>query len=117
MNKTGTQRIETHRLILRAFRIEDAVTIEEAKEMAEKGTLIRKLLPPDYPLRHLPRTDLPSTMAKLVINGARMPVTPETEALPEGEPVRIYLEGSFWGIALRQGEELAWKAQIAPEEG
>ena len=99
------------------FRIEDAVTIEEAKEMAEKGILIRKLLPPDYPLGHLPRTDLPSTMAKLVINGARMPVTPETEALSEGEPVRIYLEGSFWGIALRHGEELAWKAQIAPEEG
>ena len=40
-----------------------------------------------------------------------------TENLAEGEPVRIYLRGAFWGIAARREKELAWKAQIAPEDG
>ncbi len=100
-----------------AFRIENAISPEEAKELAEKGTLEAHLLPPDYALGHLPRTDVPENLAKLVINGAKMPLVPGTEALAEDEPVRIYLKNGFWGIAARRGRELVWKAQIAPEDG
>ena len=39
----------------------------------------------------------------------------EAQRFAEGEPVRIYLAGEFWGIAVRREEELVWKAQIAPE--
>jgi len=99
------------------FRIEDAITPDQAKELADKGILAGRLLPPDYPLAHLPKTDVPASLSRLVANGARLPLTPETEALPEGEPVRIYLDGQFWGIAARREQELVWKAQIAPEEG
>lgn len=98
-----------------AFRIEDAVTVDQAKALAERGELAGRLLPPDYPLGHLPRTDVPERYAKAVINGAKLPVTPDTETLAEGKPVRVYLRGSFWGIAVRRGEALMWKAQIAPE--
>jgi hypothetical protein len=38
-------------------------------------------------------------------------------ALPEdGSVVRVYLEDAFWGIMQRNGDMLAWKCQIAPEE-
>ena len=100
-----------------AFRIENAISPEEAKELAEKGKLNEYLLPPDYALGHLPRTDIPERMERLVINGAKMPLVPGTETLAEDEPVRIYLKNSFWGIVARRGKELVWKAQIAPEDG
>ena len=100
-----------------AFRIEDAFTPDEARALAEEGRLAERLLPPDYALGHLPRTDVPAKLKKLVANGAKMPLLPGTEELAEGEPVRIYLEDSFWGIAARREEELVWKAQIAPENG
>ncbi len=100
-----------------AFSIDNAISPEEAKALAEKGKLAEYLLPPDYALRHLPRTDIPEKLARLVINGAKMPLVLGTETMAEGEPVRIYLKNDFWGIAARKGQELVWKAQIAPEDG
>jgi len=97
------------------FRIEDAITLDEARELADAGRLADKLLPPDYALRHLPRTDIRTKWRKNVINGAKLPLEQGTETLNEGEPVRIYMSGSFWGIATRQGDKLVWKTQIAPE--
>ena len=99
------------------FRIEEAITTEEAEQMAAKGILNEYLLPPDYPLGHLPRTDIPVKMKKLVVNGSKMPLVSGTEGLTNGEPVRVYLEGQFWGIATRRDHELIWKVQIAPEDG
>ena len=98
-----------------AFRIEESVTLEQAKELADKGRLSELLLPPDYPLAHLPRADMPGKMRKLVINGAKMPLISSAGQLKNGDHVRIYLEGCFWGIAMRQDNELIWKVQIAPE--
>ena len=98
------------------FGIADALTIEEAKMLAEKGKLAEKLQPPDYVLGHLQRTDIPVKYAKMVENGAKLPVLPDMEKIAEGDPVRIYLRGRFWGIAARQGQMLVWKALIAPED-
>lgn len=100
-----------------AFSIDNAISPEEAKALAEEGRLAEYLLPPDYALKHLPRTDIPEKLARLVINGAKMPLVPGTETMAEGEPVRIYLKNDFWGIAARKEQELVWKAQIAPEDG
>ena len=99
------------------FRLEDALTLDDAKALAGEGKLAGRLLPPDFALQHLPRTDVPAKLRKAVANGAKLPVTPGTEALGEGEPVRVYLNGRFWGIAARREDELVWKAQIAPEDG
>lgn len=99
-----------------AFRIENAITLEEAKDLSELGKLAERLLPPDYALDHLPRTDIPAGQKKLVVNGAKIPLPPEARMPGEGEPVRVYLEGQFWGIAARKDNQLVWKAQIAPEE-
>ena len=100
-----------------AFSIEEAMTIEEAKRLAETGRLAERLLPPDYALGHLPRLDAPAGLRKLVVNGAKLPLFTGAEAAAEGEPVRIYLEGAFWGIAARREEQITWKVQIAPDEG
>ena len=49
--------------------------------------------------------------------GAALPVRGAEGALPEdGSVVRVYLEDAFWGIMQRNGDMLAWKCQIAPEE-
>lgn len=98
-----------------AFRAGEAMTLEEAGILAEKGTLSSRLLPPDYPLQHLMRIDIPSAMHRLVENGAKLPLTSVAEMPKEGQPVRIYLEDTFWGIAARREELLVWKALIAPE--
>jgi len=99
-----------------AFTIENAISLEEAKALAEAGTLASRLLPPDYALAHLKRADIPARLRKPVINGAKLPLVPGTEDLEENEPVRVYLEDRFWGIAARRENELIWKALIAPEE-
>lgn len=100
-----------------AFTMEEALTLEEAKSLAEAGTLAKRMLPPDWPLSHLPRTDVPVRMSKRVINGAKIPLSECLGTdIEEGRVTRVYLENRFWGLAERRGNELVWKAQIAPEE-
>ena len=101
-----------------AFEIASSITLDEARKLAEEGKLMSRLLPPDYPLAHLPRTDVPARLAKKVRNGARLPLG-ECSGTPltEGQAIRIYLDGNFWGIAVCEGSELIWRAQIAPEDG
>ena len=98
------------------FRIENAITLEEARTIADEGKLAGRMFPPDYALEHLPRKDVPEELAKKVINGAKLPVCPEDSQYAEEEPVRIYLQGRFWGIAARRGDQIIWKALIAPED-
>ena len=98
------------------FRIENAITLEEARTLADEGKLAGWMFPPDYALEHLPRKDVPEELAKKVINGAKLPVCPEDSQYAEEEPVRIYLQGRFWGIAARRGDQIIWKALIAPED-
>lgn len=99
------------------FEIGNAITPDEARKLAEQGRLAERLLPPDYALAHLPKANAPGKMAKMVKNGAKMPLFFPTDTLEEEAPVRIYMDGRFWGIAVRRKDELVWKVQIAPEDG
>ena len=98
------------------FSIETALTIESARELAQEGKLAEKLIPPDAPLMAMARTDVPERMEKLILAGAHLPLErmPET-VLPEGTTTRVYLRDVFRGIAERKGNELVWRAVIAPE--
>ena len=99
------------------FTIDEAITLDEARALAETGTLTERMLPPDWPLSHLLRTDMPARMSKRVINGAKIPLTAlNSPYIGEDQVTRVYLNDQFWGLAVRQGDELVWKAQIAPEE-
>ena len=98
------------------FTLDTALSLEEARALAEAGTLGSRLLPPDAPLQHLPRADVPEKWAKKVAAGAALPLAGTgAESLEEGAVARVYLRGAFWGIAERKGETLTWRAQIAPE--
>ena len=96
-----------------AFGIDTAITLDEARELAERGELAGKMIPPDGPLAHIPRVDVPVRYRKMTENGTKIPVTGWGEEIPEGVPVRVYLEGEFWGIAQRQETVLAWRAVIS----
>ena len=99
-----------------AFGIDTAITLDEARELAAAGELAGKMIPPDAPLGHITRADVPEKHRKAVANGAKIPLNGwDGEYLPEDGIVRVYMDGAFWGIAQRQGNMLVWKAQIAPE--
>lgn len=98
------------------FSVKDAMSLEEAKALSEAGNLASRLIPPDTALTHLARTDIPMELQKMVVNGSKLPLIGNAATLEENEPVRIYLGNLFYGIAVRRGRELIWKALIAPEE-
>ena len=64
------------------------------------------------------RADAPAFLHKQVINGVKLPVdkVAAAKAAAEGQAVRIYLHGQFWGIAAREGDWLIWKCQTPPDE-
>ena len=87
-----------------AFAIENAVTLEEAREASEAGTIRELLLPMDYPIRDLPRLDLPERYWKLGRNGGKLPAG--ITSLEEGAFCRVYADGDLLGVAHRQGEAI-----------
>ena len=97
-----------------AFDLSTAMTLEEMQAHAEAGTLKDNLIGLDSPLQHIPFVTVPSRYHKLVINGAKIP-TNNTD-IEENVPLRIYHRDAFWGMAVREGDMLVWRAQIAPEE-
>ena len=100
-----------------AFDLSTAMTIEEAEAYARAGALAEHLLPLDWPIGHLPRADAPESLSRLVMGGAKLPAARIAGAreLPEGQPVRVYLDGTFWGIAAREADQLLWRAQMPPD--
>ena len=98
-----------------AFTLDTAITPEEARELAACGRLAERMLPPDAPLGHLRRADIPGKFAKQVSSGAKIPAGGFAEDIPEAENLRVYLDGEFWGIMHREKEMLVWNVQIAPE--
>ena len=109
------------RFLLRAqsgvFTLETAMTVEEAAAHKEAGTLADNLLPLDWPISHIRRVDAPAFLQKQVVNGVKLPVKRVKNAADaaEGQPVRVYLHGQFWGIAAREGDMLVWKCQTPPD--
>ena len=101
-----------------AFSLDTAMTVEEAAALQSEGRLAECLLPLDMPLQHLPRADVGETLRKQVENGVKLPLRAARGGaeLAEGQAVRVYLSGAFWGMAVREGDKLSWRALIAPEE-
>ena len=91
-------------------------TLEEAAALSEAGTLGNRLLPLDMPLSHLPRLEAAPSLRRMVQNGVKLPLRAMRGDVPAmGSPTRIYLDGAFWGMAVREGEQMVWRALIAPE--
>jgi len=99
------------------FTLETAMTVEEAAAHREAGTLAENLLPLDWPIQHILRVDAPDWLHKQVVNGVKLPARCVRGAAnaAEGQPVRVYLHGQFWGIAALEGDMLVWKCQTPPD--
>lgn len=98
------------------FGLDTAMTLEEAAALSETGCLAEHLLALDMPLKHMPRVTVHPRGRKMVENGAKLPIAiTDGQALAEGQAARVYFNDMFWGIAARTGDELVWRAQIAPE--
>ncbi len=87
-----------------AFDLSTAVTIEELKRTAETKDLARYILPPDYPLGHLARYDVPQRLVKLCENGVALRADEWPGAVPPGEHVRLYTNGLFLGISRAEAD-------------
>ena len=99
------------------FRLDTAMTLEEAAALKDEGRLAESLLKLDMPLQHLPRVDARSSIRKQVENGAKLPLNRlDGPELSEGQVARVYLNDQFWGMAAREGDVLTWRALIAPED-
>ena len=98
------------------FRLDTAMTLEEAAALKETGELASHLLALDMPLQHLPRVDVRPSLRKQVENGVKLPLKRvDGDELAEGQATRVYLDNEFWGMAAREGDMLVWRALIAPE--
>lgn len=98
------------------FSLENAVTLEEAQDAAEKGTLESLLLPPDAPLEGLPRLDAPKRWMVPVLNGAKLPIA-LMPGLDEGQRCRVYYRNTLTGVAHRDGSILRFDTGLmGPEE-
>ena len=100
-----------------AFDLSTAVTLEELQAYKDSGVLAEHLLPLDLPIQHMNRVDAPAWMRKWVTNGVKLPVSKlhDAKGMAEGDVTRVYLNNEFWGMAAREGDDLVWRAQIAPE--
>ena len=81
-----------------AFCIDNAVTIEEVITAGERQEIESLLLPMDFPLKELPRLDVPERFWKLARNGGKLPAELMPQAR-ENQHIRIYAEDMLLGVA------------------
>lgn len=98
-----------------SFRLEDAVTIEEAQAAAQAGTLAQMLLPLDYPLMDLPRLSVPPAYEKAARNGAKLPGA-LMQSLPEGARCRIYYGETLLGIGRKADSQIRFDMGLGGQE-
>ncbi len=104
-----------------SFRLEDALTLEQIEEKRDHGTLAEAILPVEELFRDLDRVEVQAGLRKRMENGggfgpefvvSKAPedendVIPEEQQFRDGEQVRAYCGGEWFGIykysaALRQ---------------
>ena len=81
-----------------AFAIDSAVTIEEVIAAGERKEIESLLLPLDFPLKELPRLDVPERFWKLARNGGKLPAELMPQAR-ENQHIRVYAEDVLLGVA------------------
>ncbi|MEG0919508.1 MAG: tRNA pseudouridine(55) synthase TruB [Anaerovoracaceae bacterium] len=86
------------------FKIEDSITITELREMTREG-ILKRLLPPDYPLVHFGKIDLKGNGPKDFINGKKMNLLKRKDEIyileisNHKEMYKVYYGKTFLGVA------------------
>lgn len=100
-----------------AFRIEDALTLEEIDALYQAGRLEEALMPMDFPIGHIPRIDVDAERMHAVKNGNPLRQKWIEGEAPEG-PVRIYIGGEFCGIGEKDAEgTIRFRAMLLRQYG
>lgn len=76
------------------FRIEDSIRSEDIEKLG-KDKLKEKIISTDYPLKDYPSIELDKSYMKQAINGMTMVIS----ELSHSNPVRVYCDGKFIGLA------------------
>ncbi len=95
------------------FTLDTAQTMEDIQAAAEKGTLDSLVLPMETALAHLPRLDVPVTLAKPFCNGVPLPLARlQAQTLPTEQPVRLYLDGKLTAIGTCEGDIVKFRTWL-----
>lgn len=92
-----------------AFTLDAAHTLEELEGAQNLGGL---LLPPDWPLAHLPRVDIAPEAERFARNGNPLERKELMGEPIEDGPVRLYLGGRFAGIGRMSGDRMKFEAMM-----
>ncbi len=86
---TGAHLAELRRTRAGTFKIEDAMTLDELRDLKESGSFETKLISPFEVLSHLPAIELEADDARQTVNGIELRIQPEEAPWTDGQPVRI----------------------------
>ena len=100
-----------------AFDLDGSFTIDELKELKEKGELYKAVIPMEQALMHIgeARMTLNKKGERFLTHGAEV-VCPGIEELPKDTPLRAYCNGKFLGIAKSNGEAVHICTFLGQEE-
>lgn len=91
------------------FSLDDAHTMEEIEGSQDLPGLLVAM---DCPLGHLPRVDVVPWAERFVRNGNVLTSKELRGEVPEGRPVRLYLNDRFAGIGRMQGGQMKFDAML-----
>ncbi|MBR3298795.1 MAG: tRNA pseudouridine(55) synthase TruB [Clostridia bacterium] len=97
-----------------SFDLSCSHTIAELKELSEQAALESVLVLMDEAVAHIPAlclNGLSKRQKRLLVNGASVPF----EGCPEGEIQRLYIDGAFMGLAVRDAGGLHITVWLGPE--
>ncbi|ALM29331.1 MULTISPECIES: tRNA pseudouridine(55) synthase TruB [Bacillus] len=72
------------------FTLDECITLDELREISEKGTVEEHLVPIERALNHLPKWEINDTLASKVENGAVLPMPDEFAHFAEEDRVAVF---------------------------
>ena len=100
----------------RQLRYRHSFTIAELRELKEKDSLAGTIIPMDRAVEHIPALRLDEFSARkkrLLINGATVPFDAQ---IPLSEPYRLYIDGEFIGLGVKNAEGLHTTVWLGKED-
>lgn len=94
------------RVVSSGYRVEDAITLEQAQRLADEGMLARKILPVETAFASYEKIVLTAKTARLVQNGVRLSSQRTGCAGKEGIFRILGPDGQFLGLGYEDQEEL-----------
>lgn len=91
------------RVISSGYRVEDAVTIEQAQQMADEGKLRQMVMPVETAFAPYEQIVLTAKHARLFQNGVRLAASKAGCAGLKGDFCVLVRTGTFWALAMKSG--------------